>query len=246
LVLIKEAKILLRIVGVVIIAIFTSGCLRTYYPVIYSTAASPIVFETNDQDTLSSKYIGADLLISNGSYEDESLYLIKGSYNRVYTADYTNFNVKFFGYTGIYQVAGLHKYNGNKSVFGLGTDLSFNVNFKINRFKMGVGISTGVGAEFGGYYNFQKTAIANGVIGGGNNLFIFTFSLFPVFAYQFSESTLLSFQINIGFPGLITPSITLNKNNNIYWLGYTPINEAHDFPINGGIVLGIMMNLNKF
>ncbi len=236
----------LKILSAILIAISTSGCLRTYYPAIYSNGAPPMIFETNDQDTLSSKYIGADLLISNGSYKDESLYLIKGSYNKAYTTDHINSNLKLFGYTGIYKVAGLYKYNGNKSVFGLGTDLSFNVNFKFNRFKMGIGLAGGVGTEFGGYYSFRKTADQESIITSETGLIYFTFSFFPVFAYQFSESTLLSFQMNFGLPGGFSPSFVLNSNNNIYWVSYLPLNENTEFPINGGIVLGFMLNLNEF
>ncbi|GBD90036.1 hypothetical protein BMS3Abin04_00752 [bacterium BMS3Abin04] len=232
-------------ISIILIAVFTSGCLRTYFPAVYESSAAPMVFETNNSDSIRSKYVSADLTISKGSYKNESLYLLRGSYIIANTADHINTNLKLFGYSGIYKVAGLGKYNGGKSLFGLGTDLGFNINFKINKFKVGIGLSAGFGAELGGYYNFRKSANRENLIDSKIGLFYVSLTAFPIFAYEFSESTILSAQINIGFPGILSPSIVLNNNDQVYWLSYMPNYDSRDKSIGRRIVLGFMINLNK-
>lgn len=235
----------LFLINIFLIAAFTSGCLRTYFPAVYESSATPMVFETNNSDSIRSKYVSADLTISKGSYKNESLYLLRGSYIIANTKDYINTNLKLFGYSGMYKVAGLGKYNGGKSLFGLGTDLGVNVNFKINKFKVGIGLSAGFGAELGGYYNFRKSADRENLVDSKIGLLYVTLTAFPIFAYKFSKSTILSMQANIGFPGILSPSIVLNNSNQIYWLSYMPNYDSRDKSIGRRIVLGFMINLNK-
>jgi len=235
----------LFLINIFLIAAFTSGCLRTYFPAVYESSATPMVFETNNSDSIRSKYVSGDLTISKGSYKNESLYLLRGSYIIANTKDYINTNLKLFGYSGMYKVAGLGKYNGGKSLFGLGTDLGVNVNFKINRFKVGMGLSAGFGVELGGYYNFRKSEDRENLVDSKIGLLYVTLTAFPIFAYKFSKSTILSMQANIGLPGILSPSIVLNNSNQIYWLSYMPNYDSRDKSIGRRIVLGFMINLNK-
>ncbi|MBA4406129.1 hypothetical protein C0389_02525 [bacterium] len=229
-----------------IISFAFSGCLRTYYPVVYESSAIPMIFDYNDSTKESNKYYSADVTITKGSYKNESLQLLRGSYTIVDTRDYVNFNSRLFGYTGIYHVAGLENYDGAKSVFGLGGEFGANLNFKIHSLKIGLGITGGVASEFGGYYNFRKKADREGRISSEQGLIFFTFSAFPVIAYEFSQSLILSAQVNLGIPGFLSPSIVLNNSGYVYWLSWVPDFDDRENYFGRRIVMGFMMNVNMF
>lgn len=146
----------------------------------------------------------------------------------------------------MYQVNGLsEQYDGNKSDFGIGGDVNFNINFKINKFKIGLGLNTSAGIEFGEYYNFRKSAVKAGVIENNNDLFFFMFSVFPVLSYDISESITISSQINIGLPGIISPGVVLNNNGYVYWLSWLPDRDISHNYYGQRITLGFMIDMNK-
>ena len=143
------------------------------------------------------------------------------------TQDHTNFNLEGFGYTGGYRVSGLdgdfivyydENYNGDKTFIGFGSDLKFNVNFKFGKVKLGTGINLGLGVEFGEYYEFRKNAGNAHIIDDENSILFVMFSMAPMVSYEFSESTILSAQVNAGIPGVLSPSIVLNHNRFTYWI----------------------------
>lgn len=132
----------------------------------------------------------------------QNVKVLKGRYLIVDTRDYFNFNAKLYGYGGNYTVSGVQGYDGPKSVFGLGGEAGLNINFKIEGLKIGVGTAGGFGGEFGDYYLFRKNAQREGLISGEYDCPVFfTFSVFPLIAYEFNESTIISTQANIGVPG---------------------------------------------
>ena len=231
----------------ILISLLTNGCLRTYYPAAYRTSSPVMVSETNNKPDTSSKYLGVDLTLSKGDYDSENLQLFKVSYLLANTQDHTNINLEGFGYTGYYKVVGLHEnYDGAKNFIGLGGNVNLSVNFKIEDFKFGAGIDFGLGLEFGEYYSFRKDAGRAGVIDDENSPLFIMPSLFPVFSYQFSESTILSAQVNIGAPGLISPSIVLNNNQFVYWLSWVPEQEISFDNYGHRIAFGIKVGLNNF
>ncbi len=81
--------------------------MRTYYPIIYESSASPMVFEISNKDTLSSKYGSLDLTISKGEHENETAQILKSNYIISTTKDNLTINEKYFCYSGLYKVAGL-------------------------------------------------------------------------------------------------------------------------------------------
>ena len=233
------------------------GCLRTYYPAIYQSSSSPMVFETNNTTTESSYYHSFDLNLSKGDYENESLQLLRGSYLIVNTRDYLNTNTRLFGYGGVYNVSGIEKesgnyqisnpekYNGSKSLFGVGGEFGLDLNFKFSSFKIGAGFTGGVTAEFGDYYTFRKAAARDGVIGSDLGLVFVTFSVFPILAYEISEKKVISGQINIGFPGFMTPSLTLNDDGTVYWISWFPDYDNRQNLFGHRLTIGFMMDINK-
>jgi len=224
-----------------------NGCLRTYYPTIYHTSSSPIIFYTKTNLEQGSNYLGMDLTAAKGSYDDEEIYLIKCSYLNVKTEDHINVSWEIFGNSGVYRVSGVGKeYDGTKTLFGLGGNIKFNLNFKIDNLKIGLGLSFGGASEFGEYYSFRKSGERNGVIDSNEDLILPMFSLFPVFAYEFSESTVLSSQMNIGLPGIISPSVVLNNDGYVYWLSWIPDNDLKENYFGQRIVFGFLMDLSKF
>lgn len=224
-----------------------TGCLRTYYPAIQLSSAPPIIYNSSSSSEQSSKFISADLLYSNGIHEHETLNMVRGAYTITDTKDYFNFNARGFGYTGFYNVSGVNEfYDGGKNFLGVGTDVTISGNFKINKLKFGAGINLGLGIEFGEYYNYRIDASRAGLISKNNNLLFGMFSFFPVVSYEFSESSILSAQFNVGIPGLLSPIISLHNSGFIYWLGWMPDRDNNRRYYGNRITAGFMMNLNKF
>lgn len=217
------------------------GCfLRTYHPSIYLSSSSPMIFESADSSNKFSKYLSGDVTIGSGKYESELVRLIRGSYSLVNTGDHFNFNPRIFGYGGSYKVSGLDKYDGNKSVFGLGAEIGGSLNLKLRSLKIGLGANLGVLGEFGEYYNFRTQAEEEEKISKNSQLINYVISAFPVIAYEFSENTILSTQINIGISHGFSPSIVLNKDKYVYWFSWSLEGLGDRF------VLGFMINLDKF
>jgi hypothetical protein len=129
-------------------------------------------------------------------------------------------------------------------MFGLGGDIGLNFNFKIKSFKMGLGFNIGVTGEFGEYYNFRKKADKEGIINSEIKMIFFTFSVFPVFAFNLSENTVVSAQLNTGIPGFISPGIVLNNDGYIYWINWIPDDDSHHSE--HGWSIGFMLDVNKF
>ncbi len=240
-------KTKIYIVIIALQAILFSGCLRTYYPVIHLTNASPMIQERGQKVNLNSGFMGADVTISKGLHENEYYNLLKVSYLNAKTSDYVNFNYQGFGYSGFYRVAGLSPgYDGNKNVIGLGTDFKFGANLKIKKFKAGLGLNAGVGIEFGEYYDFRINAASDGLIESNSSLVYGIFSVFPYFSYDISETAVLSTQINLGLPGLFSPSIVLNNDGYIYWLSWVPGSKFKENFFEQRLNMGILINLEKF
>jgi hypothetical protein len=232
------------------VTVLLTGCLRTYSPAMLWGSAYPMIIESEDEGK--SKFISGDAIYSSGEYPTELVQLFRGSYIIADTRENLNINMKFFGYGGNYKVAGLDSYmgpsfNGNKSVFGAGGEYGMSWNVKINSFKAGLGLMGGLYTEFGEYYSFRQNAAKEGIISSDSspNLINLSISFFPVVSYQFSESAILSTQLNIGAPGITTFSLLLNNNNFIYWINWAPDNagNGNDF---GRIGLGFMMDIRLF
>jgi len=239
-------KHLIALLIIIFISIMQHGCLRTYYPAEYYSSAPVMVSETNNNLDISSNYLGADYTIGKGSYENETVQLMRVNYLIANTQDHTNFNLEGFGYTGNYKVSGLDvNYDGDKTVIGLGTDFKFNVNFKFDKFKPGAGMNFGLGVEFGEYYEFRKNAADAGLISEENNLVFLILSFTPTLSYEFSESTVLSAQFNVGLPGGVSPSIVLNHNRFVYWITWLPDDNISTNNYGQRITFGIMVGLNN-
>lgn len=221
-----------------------NGCLRTYYPAVYHSSAPVMVSETNNNPEIYSNYLGLDYTIGQAGYENENIQMMKLNFLIANTQDHTNFNLEGFGYTGGYRVSGLSSnYDGDKTFIGLGTDLKFNVNFKFGKFKLGTGINLGLGMEFGEYFEFRKNAGNAHIIDDENSILFIMFSATPMLSYEFSESTILSAQINAGMPGGLSPSIVLNHNRFTYWITWLPDNDLFDNNYGVRLTLGVMIGL---
>jgi hypothetical protein len=238
---------LIFLAAIILSLILFQGCLRTYYPAVYQTSATPIIFNNSGEDKLR-RFATADYSTNRGLYEDELLQILRFGYLMTDTRDYFNFNFGLTGYTGNYHVSGVSpKYDGNKNFIGLGGNLRFVLNFKIENFKMGIGTDAGVGIEFGEYYNFRKSAGDENLISSSDKLnpLSLHLSVFPVMNYSFSETTNMSFQMNLGIPGFISPGAVLNSDGYVFWMSWFPNKDSRSTLYSERIVFGFMMNLNK-
>lgn len=224
----------LRLLAFIVVSILFSGCLRTYYPLFYGSKATPMIFQPANSVNETQIFYGGDITLANGWYENESLALLKGSYSTAKTRDYSNFNSRLFGYAATYKAVGVYSYdyvnnfyteisrNGTFSGIGFGGELGYNINFKFWALKAGLGLSIGAATEFGSYYNWRKNADKDGIIDSEDGWIFLYLSMFPVLAYEISEKRVISLQVNIGYPGLLSPSLAYNLNGKIFWLSYVP------------------------
>lgn len=224
-----------------------TGCLRTYYPVALKSSAPPTVFNNDEKYDKSVNHINATYTFGKGEYENENYNLYRLGYLIANTRKHFNFNLEGFAYTGNYKVAGLSEsFDGNKSLYALGIDISLAVNFKINQLKFGIGSNVGLGGELGEYYDFRKSAEDVGLIQKDNQPIFLMASVYPFINYQISETVNLTMQINFGIPGVISPIIQLNSDNFIVWASWVPQNLSSEMDITERFAVGVMINLNKF
>ncbi|MBK7630659.1 MAG: hypothetical protein IPJ23_08150 [Ignavibacteriales bacterium] len=226
------------------LAIIFNGCLRSYYPVAYQSSAPATAIQVKNSAHNYSNYINANATIGKGEYDQEKFNLIKLSYVVAKTGDHYNFNLEGFGQGGTYNVVGVGElYDGNKSFYGLGGDVSAFLNFKINNLKLGAGGIIGIGVEQGEYYDFRKSATKDEVIDGQDNYVVGMANVFPFISYQFSESTILSTQLNVGLPNGFSPIIQLNNEHFTLWLNWTPQKLTTDIVTTQRITIGLMIGI---
>ena len=230
-----------------IFSIHFTGCLRTYYPVALRSSAPPTVFNNNEKYDKSVSHLNATYTSGKGEYENENYNLFRLGYLLANTKKHFNFNLEGFAYTGNYKVAGLSEsFDGSKSLYALGIDISLALNFKINQVKFGIGNNIGLGGELGEYYDFRKSAEDAGLIKKDNQPIFLMASGYPFINYQISETVNLTTQVNFGIPGVISPIIQLNSDNYIVWMSWVPQNLSSGIDVTERFALGVMINLNKF
>jgi len=204
----------------VVLSQMLTGCLRSYAPLYYQASATPVIFEPEQSGRKQEKYVRADLLFADGEHKNESLQMLRLSYFAVNTTDYFNINGRLFGYYGNYNVSGMGEADGSKNAYGIGGEISAKVNLKVQRFKFGVGASLGAASEFGAYYTFRKNGNQRDEIYSPKDWAFLTLSLFPMIAYEFPGQDVLSFQVNLGMPGALSPIVAWNRRGAVYWLSY--------------------------
>lgn len=239
-------KNILAIHFVVLLSISFTGCLRSYYPVAYQSSAPPNAVQILKDSDVYSDFINASTTIGKGEYFQEKFNLFKVSYLTAKTGDHFNFNLGFFGQGGSYNVVGLNEqYDGKKSFYGLGTEISTLINLKFSDFKIGLGGNIGLGIEAGEYYDFRKSATKNDIIDGQDNFVVGMLNVFPYLSYQISESTILSTQLNVGLPNGFSPIFQINNELVSFWVNWTPRKFYTDKVTTQRISIGVMVNVGS-
>ncbi len=237
-------KILLVIIAVISPFFFT-GCVRTYLPMhLFTLSHPPMIFETNGSDSTTSKYIGAELTIADGFNKDESIYIARGFYSIAATTDHTNSNIEVFASAGNYKVFGVSsELDGNKSEFSIGGNIKFALNFKLQNTKLGMGLNYGYLKEFGNYTNFRKKLYGNNLESRHSSLHNHTISAFPFIAVQIKKSSILSFQVNVGFPEIMTPSIMYSTSTLSTWISYRGLSDEEILFLPNKLAIGVRYKL---
>lgn len=216
----------------------------------YYSSPLPIVNEIDNDLDEGNKFISLDFTSSEGGYSDEFIRIVRGSFVYSNTHDHDNFNFTLFGFGGSYNVFGVDNYSfqtsqkldGNKSAFGIGTDIKFALNFKINKLKLGLGLTCSAVTEFGQYTNFRSEAKKLNLINSEQTWIFVIGSGFPYLTYEFADDLLLTTQLNIGYPGFISPIISLNNENAICWINV--LYSEHDQQVIR-TALGVMVDMNQ-
>lgn len=203
-----------------------------------------------DTNTVRS-FSGIDYSFINGDYLNEKINLIRFNYSNSKTYKHTNYNTRFSVYGGVYTVSGLGpydganytgiNYNGNKSAFGASFSYLGGINFNIKDFRIGLGIEPTVLLEFGEFNEFRLDAADKGIIANDDGFVNVLFSVFPFCSYYFDESKVLALQMNIGYPGGITPSISYQTGENVFWISYLP-----GYRISTGYSIDFQKLVNQF
>lgn len=223
-----------------------SGCLRTYYPVSSLNSAPPMATKLDYSNDNNSDFLSTSATFGNAEYEEETFNSLKLSYIFVNTGNHYNFNIEGFGQGGFYNVVGLsEKFDGKKSFYGFGANASVLVNFKLEKFKLGIGTNLGVGIELGEFYDFRKQAQKENMISESDNLIYPMVSVFPYLSYQLSECNSISSQINIGAPGFVNPIVQFNNEYFSVWVNWLPYKFQWDKVTTERISVGVMLNIGS-
>lgn len=205
-----------------------NGCnKRVYDTLINYNSPTPIIFETVNESSENNKFLGTDFRYSRGSYAQEDLTQLRLTFNYVTTKEHDFSNTSIIGYGGFYNVDGLEakqganftdiNFNGRKWGGGFAGNVKVGLNFKFSSFKLGSGIDFLLGLEVGEFLDFRNTAQKLGVIESERGWATANFNLFFFSAYQFQNSSILNFQINLGKPGLFSPILSYQKNETVIW-----------------------------
>ncbi|MGB9665222.1 MAG: hypothetical protein ACPL25_09955 [Ignavibacteria bacterium] len=210
-------------------------------------SATPLVYEVKADTNIINSFSGLDYAFIKGDYEGEKIEVIRFSYNAGSTKKHTISNLHFSVYGGRYLVSGLSPYTGEnftevnydgyKWAFGASASLKAGANFNFNDFRIGVGVEPNVNFEFGDYYSFRVNASKKGIIENGDGLITIFFNVFPYFSYYFDNDELIAFQCNLGLPGFISPILSYQSGNGIFWVEYIPPSKRID--------IGYMLDFNS-
>jgi hypothetical protein len=211
-----------------------NGCnKRVYDSLISYNSPTPIIYETIKDSIRLNKFVGADLRYSSGNYHQEDLAMLRFTYNYVTSRKNTFSNTSLISYVGYYKIDGLApkkensftdiNFNGRKWGGGLLGNIKVGVNFNFTNFKLGSGIDFYAGVETGEFLDFRETAKAMGVIDSNRGWASANFNLFLFGAYKFKNLSILNLQLNLGSPGGISPILSYQNKENIYWISYSGI-----------------------
>ncbi len=231
----------------IILIIFQAGCKRVYYKIIRLESSSPLIYEVKVDTNKINAFGGIDYAYIEGYYEGEKVDVIRLSYTSSITQKHTITNYHLSIYSGRYFVSGLSPrygynftdidFNGYKWAFGANASFKAGANFNFSEFRLGLGIEPNINLEFGDYYNFRKDASNTGVIENADGVFNFFVNIFPYLSYYFDDSKLMNFQLNLGYPGGISPVLSYQFGSNIFWVGYIPATIR--------LNIGYMMDFNS-
>ncbi len=222
-----------------------NGCgKRTYYQLITYDSTLPLIYEVKRDTTAVNSFAGIDFMNYDGHYDGERINILRLSYQNSTTKKYSVTNLSFQLITGNYQVNGIDKmytfdsvYDGNKFGIGGRVSLSGGINFNINEFRLGLGIEPSLSFDFGNFYSFRIDAAKKGIIDNDDGFINLYLNLFPYLSIPIGNGKLINLQMNIGMPGFISPILSFQMDDYIFWAGYNKLR------INAG--LSISSNLIK-
>lgn len=228
----------------------SAGCeVLSYEPAYRYCPSTPLILQTTAMPA-HADYLSAEIGNPPPQHELEKTFFARLRYTAVVTRRYTNLNYGAFAFGGTYQVnePSLGSLNGNKSFGGGGLEAGACLNIPIGRFKIGAGFNLALVGEFGSFTSFRETASSRGLIDAPalNKLELLP-AVFPLFAYEFDDASLLSLQANLGLPGWLTPSLSYLSGDYVYILSYFPTGATYTNQIYsaGTITFGLRVNTKK-
>lgn len=206
-----------------------NGCgKRIYYQMITYDNPTPMILEVKMDSTKGNSFAGLDYMQLNGKYPDEEINIIRLNYQTSITKKFsvTNFGVQVFA--GNYLVKGIDGkftsdsvYDGNKFGYGGRASVMGGLNFNIKGFRLGLGFEPSISFDFGDYSTFRINASKKGIIDSDAGFIKFNLNIFPYISIPVTKSSLINLQMNIGFPGFISPIITFQHENYVVWISHT-------------------------
>lgn len=225
-----------------------NGCSqRVYQNILKYDSPTPLVYEVKIDTNKINSFVATDFGTMKGQYEGEKVDLVRIGYTSSTIKKHFVFNQQISIYGGRYFVNGLgpqtgtnytdKNYDGNKYAFGLNGSIKAGVNFNFSGFRLGLGIEPMVVSEFGEFVTFRIEASDEGIIKNDDGYFNFLITFYPYLSYEFDESKIIGLQINVGYPGGLSPIISYQSGSNIFWVGYLPGNQR--------LNLGYMVDFNS-
>ncbi|MFN4111028.1 MAG: hypothetical protein ACK4G1_02040 [Ignavibacteria bacterium] len=205
-----------------------NGCgKRTYYQLIAYDSPTPIIFEVKMDSVRTNAFAGIDYMHMNGYHENEKINIVRLNYQTTNTGKFNLSNFSLQAFYGTYFVKGIDGqytsdsvYDGIKSGYGARVSYTGGLNFNIKGFRLGIGVEPSVNFDFGEYYHFRTNADRKGVIESNADFIKLNLNIIPYVSIPVSGNSLINMQMNVGIPGFISPIISLQVDNQIFWAGY--------------------------
>ena len=190
-----------------------------YYPAIQGSYVPGVITAPPQGENSSStaKYLVLDGGNALSSNEGERNILVRGHFLSVRSGKYYAANAGLFAYGGSYRVNAVEEYRGEHSFFGGGLEFNGELHYPFWKVDAGLGMYAGGAFECGDYPSFRENAYQRGLIANHPTDATPLFAVYPLVRYRATKRTSVAFQYAFGFPGLISPSVTIQHDNYATW-----------------------------
>lgn len=190
--------------------VLSSGCLP-YYPAIAGSHVPGTISIPGRNGASAGRYAvfdGGNVATGNN---DERNTLFRSHFLSIRSNKYVTTSRGLFAYGGSYSTRENGSSDENHSYFGPGFELSGVAHHPIGPVDIGVGINLTGAMELGNFTTFRKGQEDY------TGMFPIMLAFYPLVRYHATDQTSVAFQCSVGFPGVISPSLTVQHDDYVFW-----------------------------